>query len=307
MPEQVLPFADFFDSAVPAELALAELEEALYPASALNTSLPGILSWQDAYAYAWARKGDLRFLLALSGSTVHLAVPPLPFTRESLEAAFTYLTRVNGPGPGASRVEGLTPSQAERARSWGFPARRTLTEYVYDRERVAGLRGDPYRGKRAAVNALLKARAVTFRPFRLSDLEACLALYDRWAKAKRGGYPEGDPARVMLSASRTAHWRLLTRGEDWGVSAWVAAVDGEVAAYTAGAPLSPATFGILCEIADLNVKGLAAYTFSTLAKRLEEYERLNAGDAEMLPALAQAKERWHPVERLEVFALDPPG
>jgi hypothetical protein len=260
--------------------------------------------WQDAFTYGLARKGASSVIVALYGRNVYCPLPPVPFDQEALRTAFDYMKEVNGPGPGVSRVEGLTEAQSAQAGAWGFPARTTLLEYLYERVKVAGLHGDPYRAKRAEVNHLLRDHSVVLRPYREDDLRACGDLHELW-RSQRLPSLRGSMGEAMLLASQKVHFRALREGGGWGLSAWVALVDGRLAAYTVGSALSPDTFGIHLEVADLTAKGLSAYIFANVCHQSEGFSLINAGDAEGLPHLAEAKEHWHPVQRLKLCAADP--
>jgi uncharacterized protein len=304
MPILELPHADFFDSVVSLDLQI-ELAQALFsPASALSTSIPSFLMWQDAFTYALARKDNCSFIIALYGPYVYLPVPPRPFTVESLQTSFDYMKKVNGSGPGISRVEGLIETQKEQAQTWKFSPRLTLSEYVYDRKYLADLHGDPYRAKRAEINHFLKKNAVILRPYRVKDLKTCGDLYELW-KSQRLPFLHGEMGEKMIQASQKAHFRALCHGEDWGMDAWVVLVDQRIAAYTVGSALNPTTYGIYVEVTDLTIKGLSAYIFANVCRQLEAYPFINTGDAEGLPLLAESKEHWHPTEKLALYAVDP--
>jgi len=260
--------------------------------------------WQDEFAYALVEKGGASFIAAFYGNHVYLPVPPRPFSRESLVTAFEYMKRVNGAGRGISRVEGLTDEQKEPAEAWGYPIRPTLVEYLYDRGQVAGLHGDPYRAKRAEINRLLKEQAVVFRPYRDGDLKACGGLFELW-KSQRLPALKGGMGEKMLFSAQKAHFRALSLGADRGMDAWVVVLGNRLAAYAAGAALSPDTYGVFLEVTDLTVKGLPAYIFANVCRRLESFALINTGDAEGLPRLAESKEHWHPVRRLQLYAADP--
>lgn len=301
-----LPHAEFFDLVQPLDTDLDRAQGFLFPAQGLNVSLPGLLMWQDEFAYALAVKGALGFIFALYEKYVYCPVPPKPFTQESLTDAFTYMEKVNGKGFGISRIEGLTGSQATQAKAWGFPTRSTLTEYLYEREKLAGLHGDPYRAKRAEINHLLKEQAIVMRPYRALDLTACGELYELW-KTQRLPALKGEMGERMILASQKAHLRVLVQGEDWGMTGWVVKAGDRLAAYSWGATLGNGTFGVFLEVADLTVKGLSAYIFTNLCRQVEDHPWVNTGDAEGLPRLAESKEHWHPAEKRPFFAADPKG
>ena len=260
--------------------------------------------WQDEFSYALTSKGPASFILALYGKYVYLPAPPKPFSPETLKWAFEYMGKVNGPGKGVSRVEGLTEEQGESAQEWGFPTRPTLVEFLYDRSQIAGLHGDPFRAKRAEINHLLKEHPVILRPYRAGDLQACGDLFETW-KAQRLPALQGDMGERMLLASQKAHFRALSQGADWGMDAWVVLLGGRLAAYSLGAPLSPEVYGVYLEVTDLTVKGLSAYIFTNICRQVESYVWINAGDAEGLPRLAESKEHWHPARKIRLFAADP--
>jgi hypothetical protein len=298
-----LPHADFFDQVAPLE-GDPEKFPAAYPSPFLTASLPSFLMWQDEFLYADALSQKQRFLIAAYDKYVYCPTPPRPFTKASVEAAFSYLKWVNGPGPGVSRIEGLSEAQSQEAQKWGFQVRPTLTEYLYERSKLAALAGDAYRAKRAEVNHLIKHHPVIFRPYRRSDLGACGELFELW-KSQRLPHLKGGMGEKMLLASQKAHLRALTQGEGWGLKAWVVLLGGRLSAYTMGGALDEGTFGVYLEVADLTIKGLSAYIFQNLCRQMESYAFINTGDAEGLPRLAESKEHWHPIRKLPIFALDP--
>jgi len=270
----------------------------------MSASIPSFLMWQDEFAYALASKGPVSFILAHYDKYVYLPVPPQPFSAGTVQTAFEYMKKVNGPGPGISRVEGLTEDQKKSAESWGFSIRPTLTEYLYDRSQLAGLHGDPYRAKRAEINHLVKEHSVVLRPYRESDLKACGDLFDLWKKQRLPAL-QGAMGEKMLLSSQKAHFRALHQGEGWGMDAWVVVLENRLAAYSVGVPLSPDIYGVNLEVTDLTVKGLSAYIFANICRQMESFSYINTGDAEGLPRLAESKEHWHPVRRLQLFAIDP--
>ncbi len=297
-----LPLADFFDRIEPLDSALDSAGIFFGSASSLSSSLPSFLMWQDDFAYAWAVKKNTHFILAYYGTNVYFPVPPQPLTKESLALAFQYMAQVNGPGAGVSRVEGFTETDLQNIPP--YPVHPTLTEYCYERTRIAELQGDSYRSQRSLANHLLREERVLFRPYRSSDLKSCGELFETW-KSQRLPNLQGQMGEKMIHSAQKAHLRTLLQGDSWGMSAWVVLLENRLAAYTAGAPLNKETFGIFLEVTDLHIKGLPAYIFSTLCRQLEGYSFVNTGDAEGLPRLAESKDHWHPVKKLALFAVDP--
>lgn len=298
-----LPEADFFDSIRDLAQAREAVLEEVPKTPFLALSPAGLFAWRDRLAYAWCTKGEARFLIAVDGSIVYFPRPPVPFSRKTLELAFQYLKRIHADRPEIIRVEGLNEAQSVLARSWGLRVESLSLEYLYERSKIASLSGRFLRAKRAQRNHLQKHHFLVFRPFQRGDFARCLELYDTWCNRKKAAPACTPEAKTMLEASRSFHLRLLSEGEDWGVSTWVVEVDGILRAYTAGGPLTHDVFGVYMEVADWNFKGLSAYIFSKTAQNAAEYTWINAGDAQMLPALAHAKRLWRPARLLELFAV----
>ncbi len=260
--------------------------------------------WQDEFAYALATKSGFNSILAFYDKYVYFPIPPKPFTVDNLKTAFAYMKKLNGPGPGISRIEGLTEEQKKQAEEWGFSTRPVCAEYLYDRSLLAGLHGDSYRAKRAEINYLLKEHSVVLRPYRISDLESCRNLFEIWKKQRLPGL-KGEIGETMLLSAQKAHYRALMQGDNWGMDAWVVMLENRLAAYSLGASLGLETYGIYLEVTDLTVKGLSAYIFTNICRQLETHTWINTGDAEGLPRLADSKEHWHPNRKIQIYAVDP--
>ncbi len=303
-----LPRQELLERAEPLEENLARASALFGPPPFLASAFSSLLLWRDFYDYALvslpADAGHA--VLSFRPGEVFASLPPVPFRKESLEALFQYLAAVQGPGAGFSRVEGLTAAQAAAAQTWGFPARPLADEFIYDRARLADLHGDPFRDRRNEINRLTRERSPDFRPFRADDLDACVELYDRWKESRKARL---DPLGIrMLEQSRQAHLRALRRLEALDLGAWVARVDGRLAAYTVAGTLAADTLGVFLETADLTVPGLAAYIFVHLCRLHGDKPWVNTGDAQFLPGLEAAKELWHPARRATRYAVDPkPG
>ncbi len=304
MPVNSFPHQDFFDGLEPLEDSLERASGFFYPASSFSASLHSFLMWGNEYAYVLASKGPYHFIAAYYDRYVYFPTPPHPLTAESLEWVFNFMKKVNGPGGGISRVEGMTQEQSAEAESWGYRARPTLTEYIYERSRLAGLHGDPFRAKRAEINHFLKQESVVIRPYRRTDLEACAELFELW-KSQRLAAAKGEMEEKMLRSSQKAHSQVLLRGRDWGMDLWVVLLGERLVAYTAGAPLGQDTYGVFLEVTDLTVKGLSSYIFTQVCRQAEGFPFINTGDAEGLSTLAQSKEHWHPSRKAQIYAVDP--
>ena len=86
----------------------------------------------------------------------------------------------------------------------------------------------------------------------------------------------------------------LQFSSELGLLGLVAEVEGRLAAYTLGYPLSDSVFCVLFEIADRDVRGLAQYIFREFCRSLARFEFINAMDDSGLEGLRRAKQSYHP-------------
>jgi hypothetical protein len=124
-------------------------------------------------------------------------------------------------------------------------------------------------------------------------MAACLDLFQRWQQ----GIAMEDPAslaRAMAGDAALAHRVALHHAGELGLLGLVVEVEGRLAAYTLGYPLSDSVFCILFEIADRDVRGLAQYIFREFCRSLARFEFINAMDDSELEGLRRAKQSYHP-------------
>ena len=189
-------------------------------------------------------------------------------------------------------------------------------DYVYRRADLVALRGDRYKSQRVVYNHCAAHARPRYRPFRSNDAGACLALFQQWRQGVKHD-DVSDLAAHLAADAEHAHRTGITHASDLGFIGRVVEVEGRIAAYTFGYPLtlpSPlegegkgegAVFCILFEIADRNVKGLGAYIFREFCRELESYELINTMDDSGLLGLRRAKQAYHPIRLVESFIISP--
>lgn len=297
--------SNYFDRSEPLGDHWEDLKS-IFPSPSLASSLISFLTWGKAFHYYWSysQSSQTHWIFAQYGNYVYCPILPTPLTFDALQLAFQFMEKMNGPGPGISRIEGLTENQKPQIMGWGYNVRPVFFEYLYPTTQLAALKGNHYRSRRAEKNHLEKNHNLLFRPFLKSDLNACKTLWSNWyqQKIQRQSHPQ---AVQMMQSAQWAHELALDHIEDWGLHAWVVWVNQHLSAYLIGSPLSSNTFGIYFEITDLTLKGLSTYIFVNVCNRILDFPFVNTGDAEFLETLAYAKQTWHPCQKLFVYAIDP--
>ena len=111
---------------------------------------------------------------------------------------------------------------------------------------------------------------------------------------------EKDTLNENIRNERRALTYALHHFEELDLTGAVISVDGKIAAFTFGAPISHNTFGVHYEKADINIDGIYSAINQEFASHLpEQYIYLNREEDLGIPGLRQAKLSYHPVLLLE--------
>ena len=257
-------------------------------------SFPYHFIWRDLFSYEWVDLEGHFCLFATNADGTFLALPPVgpdpcgP-VMPRIFALMTERNRVSG----VSRIENLPGDFNERCRSHGYHVHPKAGDYLYRRRDLVALNGDQYKSQRALYNHCLKHAAPSVRQYQPADMPACLDLFQRWQQGLAMGDPAGFACAMAADAALALRVALQFSGE-LGLLGLVAEVEGRLAAYTLGYPLSDSVFCILFEIADRDVRGMAQYIFREFCRSLARFEFINAMDDSGLEGLRRAKQSYHP-------------
>lgn len=221
-----------------------------------------------------AGKGDIRPVIEKLEATAQAAGSPLrlrgtlPDTREVLEKYYPDI--------------------------FEYTEDRDYFDYIYLREDLAGLKGKNYQSKRNHVNKFKKEYSYEYLPLTEDIMPACLQFEAEWCM--RHGYIENE----NIKNERRALTYALRHYEELGLSGAVILVEGQIAAFTFGAPVTQDTFGVHFEKADIHTDGAYSIINQEFAAHLpEQYIYLNREEDLGIPGLRQAKLSYHPAILLE--------
>lgn len=268
-------------------------------------SFPYHFIWQDLFKYEWVEMEGHCCLVASNQEGSFLALPPIgpDPCGKAMARAFAFLSERNK-APALTRIENAPESLAKRCRETSYQVTPKVLDYVYRRADLVGLHGDRYKSQRVAYNHCVKESRPVVRAYRHEDEKACLALFRQWREGvKQDGV--SDLAWYLAADAESAHRQGISHAAELGLVGRVAEVEGRLAAYTFGYPLSGSTFCVLFEIADRRVKGLGAYIFREFCRELEPYELINTMDDSGLDGLRRAKLAYHPIKLVESYIISP--
>ncbi len=190
----------------------------------------------------------------------------------------------------------VTEKNFEKLDAW-YPGRftveynRDIEDYIYDTQQLAALAGKKMHGKRNHVNQFLKTYEGRweYEPITRDNLEDCFQMGLVW---RNENDCEEDPNK---HAEITVTLNALRLFEELHLIGGLIRVDGKVAAFTIGEPLTEDTFVVHIEKAFDEVTG--AYTMINQQFVQHEclpYRYVNREDDAGSEGLRRAKLSYHP-------------
>ena len=268
-----------------------------------------IYVWQEHFQFYWTLLADYLCIFAKQGDDYFMPILPMPPEIDNrsylniINKAYQFMLASNR-NPHIARIENVPEEMISFFEKNGFRATLKETEYLYETEALARLRGDHYKQQRHAYNNFFaKYPSAKLRPYRPADQDECFALYDRWRE--RRSEKSDDPIyNAMLDDSRSAHRIGISHADALGLLGRVVRIDGEIRGYTFGYPLDGGTFCVLFEITDLGTKGLAQFIYREFCKELmNTYRWINAMDDSGLENLKRVKHAYHPIQLIPSYNI----
>lgn len=263
-----------------------------------------LLMWRSLMRLFWVELDDGLGVAAEQSGGYFAPVPPAPASGgrfvETCRQLLELLNRLNR-NPAASRIEQLSDAQQRQLTDAGFLCQPVGEEYLYDRRALAELRGDRYKSHRWSCNQAERRFHPVYDRYQPDDHTACLRLYAKWRRQKERRVQEDGYRDALLADSVYAHWQLFTHAAAWGLTARVVRVQGEIRAYTVGAPLDDRTMVVLLEVADPDDPGLGPWLFREWCREFTDYSIINAMDDSDLSSLRAVKVRYRPMRTIPFY------
>lgn len=265
--------------------------------------------WREHFQFYWTLLTDYLCIFAKQGDDYFMPILPMPYETNNraylnvICQAYQFMLASNR-NRHIARIENVPQEMISLFEKNGFRATLKETEYLYEAEALAGLRGDRYKQQRHAYNAFVaKYPSVKLRPYTSADQDACLALYNKW-RERRSEKSDNPIYTAMLDDSESAHRIGISHAEALGLSGRVVRIDREIRGYTFGYLLNADTFCVLFEITDLGIKGLAQFIYREFCKELMgTYRQINAMDDSGLENLKRVKRAYQPIELIPSYNI----
>ena len=260
--------------------------------------------WRSFFDFFWTVIDDQFCLFANQDGDYFMPILPMgaSLNRKVIHQAYGFTLEANR-SKLIARIENVPPCLISFFQKMGFRAIQKETEYLYETAALIQLKGNRYKSKRAAYNALIRnypdAQLQPYQPAHLAD---CLALYESWQQ-ERSVQSHDDFYRAMLEDSRYSHRTGLMNYAELGLVGRVGFIDGFLKGYTFGYPLNGEIFCVLFEVTDLRIKGLAQFLFREFCQEQAAYRWINTMDDSGLENLKRVKLSYRPIKQLSSYNL----
>jgi len=174
---------------------------------------------------------------------------------------------------------------------------RNNWDYLYAADDLITLAGRRYDGKR---NFVARARqSLDYEYLRMDAAIAaeCEEFADRWCDMRMCDTVDG------LRKERCAIYQMLTNFDALGIVGGAIRANGAIVAFSLGEALNPETLVVHVEKADPTIEGLyQLINFEFCKAEAGSYSYVNREQDLGIPGLRKAKESYHPLRMIEVFA-----
>lgn len=170
------------------------------------------------------------------------------------------------------------------------------SDYIYERESLATLKGKKLHGKRNHINKFLSLYPdYEYRKLEPSMVEDCIALYDQWTEEK-------DVNSSAFSDERKSVVLALRNLEALGLVGGTIFVDNTLIAFTVGERLLPHVQLIHIEKANFEYEGVfPMINQQYVLHECEGVELINREEDMGIPGMRKAKRSYNPIKMVDKY------
>ena len=257
--------------------------------------------WRDHFNFHWGIINGCLCLFAQYGDYIYMPVPPVstekpdsnpPLPPIILPDLFNIMDKINN-NKSVSRIDNIDESRIESFIAAGHKVKPGEPEYVYLREDLSNLKGNPYKSKRAVCNYFVKHYRYSYEPFEPGHASQCIELYDSW-RQNRTNKVRDSFYNAMLEDSLPAHREAINNYKTLELTGRVVIIDNRVEGYIFGFERNKDIFYILLEVTNPGIKGLAQFIFREFCNEKAGYIYINALGDSGLENLRKVKLSYRP-------------
>lgn len=265
-------------------------------ALACEYSFTTIYMWRRYYKNQLAFADGQLFLKSGEGDNTAFLLPIGGDLHRGLDCLRAYAAEQGIP----LLLFGADQETAERIDGWypgvfGWTESRGDFDYLYEQSALAELPGKKYHSKRNHVAGFSKNFAWSYEPITDGNAAEVVEMAAEWCRSK------GNCADRGLRSEQCAIREAMAHRQELSLTGGLLRVDGRVAAFSFGSPISRTVFDVHVEKALPAFPGAYAVINQQFSKRLSDYRYLNRENDLNVEGLRKAKLSYHPTILLEKF------
>jgi uncharacterized protein len=272
-------------------------------------SLPSMIAWSNAcHDATYTIIDGMVFVEAtLLGKSRrrHLSMPVSAFGPPPPDSLFDLVSQLNYqeicfvPGDYIDSV-----GRSALARFFEIVEQPEYEDYIYLTKDLTELRGNRYAKKRNLIHQFAREYAMKNRveTGKITDatVPECLDFLEKWCALRECTADQKENA----TCEKEAVVQALTTIEQMGWQGLWVRVDGQISAFAVMSHLTPEMGVLNFEKAYPSIKGLYQFLDNECGRQLfQGYRYINKESDMGVPALADSKKSYHPVEKLKSYCL----
>ena len=180
-----------------------------------------------------------------------------------------------------------------------------LHDYIYNKEDLAGLKGNKYSKKRNLIHQFMRNYIhngnVKVEPITDSSVDECLEFLDVWCEENDCGK---DPSEDDLACEKVAAQNTLKNMALFEAKGLQLRIDGNISAFGIASQLTDDMGVLQYEKAKSSIKGLYQYFDQQCAEILFNGKTYINKESDMgEPGLMHAKKSYHPIRQVKSYSL----
>lgn len=248
---------------------------------------PNLFMWMDVYQSKYAIVDD--FLIIMEKDQHFLMPIGTGDLKQPIEKIMTYCKDKQQP----FQLSGITAAMEETLMAlyptmFCIDMQRDYADYLYKSVDLIQLKGKKYQSKRNHINQFKKRYDYTFEVINEHNMNDVLAMNEQWFLAKQNDTLE---ARLEKSAIQ----RVIENYQALRVDGALLRVNGEVVAFSFGAPINDDVYNICIEKGNYDIVGVYAIINQCFATQFcQDFTYINREEDLGLTGLRKAKLSYHP-------------
>ena len=183
--------------------------------------------------------------------------------------------------------------------AFAFESQRERADYIYLREKLVTLSGKKLQPKRNHISKFKRLYPnYEYRPLTADLVPQCLQLAEAWCSGA-----DCREQRAALAEQRMMAY-ALNHMEALHITGGTLFVEGQMVAFTFGAPINGEAFDVCVEKADTSYEGAYTMINHEFVSRLpEQYTYINREEDLGDPGLRQVKRAYNPVMMIQRYEM----